>query len=63
MISQTKQHDRKIDEPSSNSGPARPIPSGADPMAYVRPHPPGKPLRDDERAEPPRSDQIHDVDE
>ncbi len=63
MISQTKPQDRTNDESPSNDGAARPIPSGADPMAYVRPHPAGKPVRNDERAQPPRSDQIHDDDE
>lgn len=37
---------------------ARPIPSGADPMEYRRPHPPGKPVRDDQSADPPRE---HDI--
>jgi hypothetical protein len=37
---------------------ARPIPSGADPMEYRRPHPPGKPVRDDQSADPPRDRDI-----
>ncbi len=42
---------------------ARPIPSGADPMDHRRPHPPGKPVRDDQSADPPHDDQIRQVGE
>jgi hypothetical protein len=38
---------------------ARPIPSGADPMEYRRPHPQGEPVRTDQSADPPHDGQIH----
>lgn len=40
---------------------ARPIPSGADPMDYKRPHPANKPVRDDQSADPPHGNQIRHV--
>jgi hypothetical protein len=40
---------------------ARPIPSGADPMDYKRPHPASKPVRDDQSADPPHGNQIRHV--
>jgi hypothetical protein len=41
---------------------ARPIPSGADPMEYRRPHPQGQPVRSDQSADPPDDEQIHPAD-
>jgi hypothetical protein len=38
---------------------ARPTPSGANPMEYRRPHPEGKPVRDDQSADPPHDEEIH----